>query len=88
MMGLINEDERKCLADRLRGVQEAIKRRMDYEKQHPDEPSKFIEDGKWGDVRKRLVESLKTEKDKKALEEDTYLSPDCLIGMTIQQAEK
>ena len=81
MMGLLNKKERKALVDRLKGLQNAIRKQQAYEKAHPEVPSKFISDDKWGEFRERCVKDLKGNvKKKKAFAKSSYLEPALIIG--------
>ncbi|MCR5098209.1 MAG: hypothetical protein K6B14_04600 [Lachnospiraceae bacterium] len=82
MLGLLNKKERLALLDRLRGIQEAIKKQMDYEKKHPEIPSKFIEKDQWGQFKSRLCEEAKSSKKNwNKLKDNTYVQPALLVGI-------
>ena len=81
MLGLLNKKERQALTDRLIGVQEAIKRQMEYEKKHQDVPSKFIEKNKWESFKESLKKKVLDSKSFRVnLHHNSYVNPAMLFG--------
>ncbi|MBO6214627.1 MAG: hypothetical protein J6N76_03710 [Lachnospiraceae bacterium] len=84
MLGLLNKDERKALIDRFKGVQDAIKKQMEYEKKNRNVSTKFIEKDKWKDFRIRLADAAQDNYEfKKYLNDNTYISSGLLLGKKI-----
>ena len=84
MTGLLTKDERAALKDRFMGVQQAIRKQMEYEKNHTDIPSKFIAADKWGDFHESFRNSIQgDEKKLRKVVQETYLDPSLVVGIKI-----
>ncbi|MBQ1548669.1 MAG: hypothetical protein IIZ61_09795 [Lachnospiraceae bacterium] len=84
MMGLLNKRERKALKERLLGMQAAIQKRRDYEKQHPEGGTRFLSDDKWNDFTNNMRERAKNDKKFSRSLAKTYIVPDILVGMKMK----
>ena len=85
MMGILSKAERAALTDRLTGIQEAIRRQMDYEAAHPEIPTKFIEKDQWPTFQRQLLEEIRKggAGAKKDLMARSYISPSILLGIKV-----
>lgn len=86
MMGILNENERKSLIERLNGVKRAIRKRMDYEKNNKDAESMFLTDKGWEEYANQLRRDVKDDRDlRQKIKKNTYLEVSLLRGMTVKK---
>ena len=84
MTGLLNRTERAALCDRLVGIQQAILKQKAYEDDHPEEPSKFVEQGNWQETANRLYnKAAGDENTRNLLDNCTYVRSSFLLGTKI-----
>lgn len=87
MQGLLSDLEIDYLCDRLVGIQEAIKRQMEFEKTSK-EHTKFITNDKWGEFKAMLAERAAKEESFAKYLKKSYISPELLGGKVISKPKE